>query len=366
MKSKIAGVDFIKFFSFFTIFLLHIEKISYFSTNNIARLGVYLFMVLSGFLMMYNYESKFEKTSLSVIIKFVKIKIMKFYPLFIIGLIIKIPVSLLRYYYEYGGIVADFVTNSLLRFFSSIFLIQAFIPNQNYNFAFNGVSWFLDVLIFCYLFTPLFIKIIKKNTYKKNIITLFIIIFLQLIFQMIIDKYVQNDFWYYIFPPYRLFDYFIGMLLCYILTTNENFHIDSIQITYTAYEIIFIVIVIISYLFDLFNCNEYTYILTILFLCVFIQNKGFISRKLNACYFVKKIASVNLELFLLHQPIIKYIEFITSKIKYNSIFLNTIMSIMTFLVVYIFCELVHRFLPIIFDKKWGKKNGQSTKKKSYS
>ena len=341
MVRKINGVSLIKVFSFLTIFFLHIEKISQISTNNIARYGVYLFIILSGFLMMYNYETKINDVNLKSVFVFLKNKILKFYPLFLIGLIIKAPVSLLKYYYEFNGLGIPFFINSFLRLLSSVFLIQAFIPDPNYHFAFNGVSWFLDVLIFCYIFTPSLIKILNSNSKKKNAILLFSIIIIQLIIQFVIDTYVGDDFWYYIFPPYRLLDYISGMLLYKMV--KENLYDDSKKMKqYSIYEAIIILLIFCFIRFNLFICSEPLYIFSLLTIVVFIQNKGILSQKLNNMRWVNKMCAINLELFLLHQPLIRYIEFIVEKLNISSRIFSILASFITFILIYFVCNIYNK------------------------
>ena len=355
MKNKLNGVYFIKTFAFLTIFLLHIEKISGIMTNNIAKYGVYLFIILSGFLMMYNYEDKIEEVNYKSIKDFVQKKIKKFYPLFLVTIIIKAPVSIMKYYYEFGGVGFNFFFNTFLRLLSSLFLVQAFIPDKNFYFAFNGVSWFLDVLFFCYIFTPFIIKKISNNSNKKNIIILFIIIILQIVFQILIDKYINNDYWYYIFPPYRLFDYIVGMLLCKIMFSREEK--KASRLLYTMMEISIILISVTFYYYDLYNCDALVYILSIYTIYVFISNKGLISLKMNSFNSIRKICNINIELFLIHQPVIRYIEYAYEKFNNKSLFLNIIISIITFIIVFAICNLYNKKITNKKDKenkKWMK------------
>ncbi len=353
MKAKFEGVNFIKFFSFFTIFALHIEKISCINTNNIARFGVYLFIILSGFLMMYNYEDKFEDISFKKVFVFVKNKIIKFYPLFIIALLIKTPATLLKYYYEFNGINFSFFYNTIVRLLSSVFLIQAYIPDPNFHFAFNGVSWFLDILILCYCFTPFFVKAINKNSQKKNLIIMCIIIALQIVYQLIINKVVGDDYWYYIFPPYRLFDYLVGMILYKLIKDKMNN--ECKHNIYSILEILLILSTVGFFYYDLFLKSIGVYLLAIFTIIIFIQNKGFISKKCNSVKFINNVCAINLELFLLHQPIIRYIEFIYEKCPVHNMILNIFVSIVTFVLIYFTCMIYKNKISKLFKR--GKENG---------
>ena len=340
---KINGVNLIKVFSFITIFLLHIEDISGMDSVNIARYGVYLFVILSGFLSMYNYEERIKDVNLKSTLGFVKKKVLKFYPLFLIALIIKAPVSLLKYYYEFNGFGISFFVNSSLRLLSSLFLIQAFFPNDNYHFAFNGVSWFLDILIFCYFFTPLLVNQIKRISKKRALIFLIGLIVLQIIIQICVDRFVKNDYWYYIFPPYRFLDYLAGMLLCKILKDHLK-EKNSSDIAYSIFEIIIIAINILFIVFKMYMCSELVYLLSLITIFVYIQNKGIISQKLNKTKIINTMCNINIELFLLHQPIIKYIEFVVGKVNICSTLFNVFATIVTFAIIVLISIILHKVL----------------------
>ena len=209
---EIKSINFIKFFSFLSIFLLHTNNIIDLKINSLSRFGVEIFIVLSGFLMYYNYYDKFDNTGEKI--PFFLKKLKKFYPLFIISLLIKLPVTLYKYYLEFNGLNFLFFTNSVLRLIPSLFLFQAFIPSEKYYFAYNGVAWFLDVLFFCYLFTPFLVGQLKKI--KNKILASVIVFLIQCFYILILNKYQINEYWYYIFPLSRIFDYIQGMLLCSI------------------------------------------------------------------------------------------------------------------------------------------------------
>lgn len=346
---KIKSVNQIKLFSFLTIFLLHCESILKINTNNSARLGVEIFIVLSGFLIMYNYRNKFDDNSLTRK-KFILKKIINIYPLFLLSLLLKLPSSLMKYYIEFGGLNPMFFFNSLKRFIPSLLLFQAFIPDSNYYFAYNGVSWFIDILVFCYLFTPFLVKKIKKLNLKKSVSFSVILFLFQSLYILIANYLNIDDYWIYIFPIFRLFDYIQGMILCNIYvcykTMQSSVKIKQEEIKYTICEFLIILLISISIIYKFVKYDIFNIILSILLLFVFLQNKGIISKTLSNNRIINAIGDLNFELYFLHQPLIRYFEFI---LKYLNVSKN--LNIIMFLLL---CFIIF-FVAHVYNKCFSKK-----------
>jgi peptidoglycan/LPS O-acetylase OafA/YrhL len=96
--------------------------------------------------------------------------------------------------------------------------VQSWIPVPDYYFSCNAVSWYLsDLLLFLFLFPWLFGKIGRMGigTLLKTAASLMAV-------YVAYVSLVQTDdlnYWLYVFPPVRLFDFIWGVMLwrCYQL-----------------------------------------------------------------------------------------------------------------------------------------------------
>ena len=157
--SKIEGLQFIRLLAFILIFLSHsIGKL-----NILGAMGVSIFIVMSGFLMTYNYYNReIKQNAFSFAVK----KIWALYPIHIAFMAVAIAKSLLM-------IVKTQSLGSILELLKytvcNVLLIQAWIPKSSYYFSLNAVSWYLSLCFFLYLAFPVIIKILKKINNKRTI-----------------------------------------------------------------------------------------------------------------------------------------------------------------------------------------------------
>ncbi len=184
---------------------------------------VSVFIVLSGFLMGYNY---FERPVPSLkpvdCLRFSIKRIKKLYVLYILTLL---PIMALDIYFmrpvpgsaEFSTIIKELILSSLL--------IQSWSPS--YAYAFNGVAWYLSTSLFLYFCFPYIIRAIKRYKSQK---TAFVVIILLYAAQLMLGiaaaplsahvhsvDTVKFESWFsYVFPPMRVFDFAIGCNLGYI------------------------------------------------------------------------------------------------------------------------------------------------------
>ena len=337
-----------RFLAFLTIFIHHcvgMVNINY----GIAGLGVEFFFVLSGFMMAYNYWDKFDKKSTKKETwDFIVKKVKKFYPLLIVTILLKAPVTLYKYYLEVGGINLEYFGVTISRLIPSIFLFQSYIPNEDFYYAFNGVAWFLDVIILCYLFTPRLINRVNKLNSKKLIIIMIIISALKLLYNYFIIPLLGKYGFYasYIFPFYRFFDYLQGLLLGGIFLNLKNAKTSKCKMS--ILEISILILLILGYHFRLLQSYKTIQeLLSIAIVLIYAFESGVISKILNNKILIY-LGGISMELYLVHQPIIKYFEFFSDKIG-NTI-VSTIFFIMSFIVSLILAIFLNKYLKKILDK----------------
>jgi peptidoglycan/LPS O-acetylase OafA/YrhL len=100
-------------------------------------------------------------------------------------------------------------TNSIPIFLANLFLIQSWLPNQNYYFGFVGPAWTLSVEIFLYLLLPVILAFSPRK---------WLLLSLSMILSAAVTVIASQCFpgspsWFLsVFPPVRIFDFSLGVV----------------------------------------------------------------------------------------------------------------------------------------------------------
>lgn len=127
--------------------------------------GVSIFLVLSGFLMVYNHIDNNENMNLSICssIEYGLNKIKRLYPLYVISMTLMVPFLLV-------GADRFSSAHALLIWALNLGLMQEWIP-LSFRSP-NAPGWFLDAILLSYIVFPLVMKKIggvhKKEGYSHN------------------------------------------------------------------------------------------------------------------------------------------------------------------------------------------------------
>lgn len=275
--------------------------------------GVSVFFLLSGFLMTYTYYDRPLETNIKFSLQFTYKKIVKLYPLHILTMIAAIPFSF--------GIITN--EQFFKNIFANIFLLQSWSINSGIYFSLNAVSWYLSTCVLLYFCFPFIHKIIGKYTTKK---TACLCIVLTFILQVILAYATANPTvsasfidnfskWFtYVFPIFRLGDFFIGCNLGYLFLFSDK---TPPKTSASLYELLLFFMTAFSlYLYNKeiglggMEWYRYTllYIPTSLFLVyLFAKNQGYLTQFLanKVFIFLGNISSYG---FLIHSIIIRYID----------------------------------------------------------
>ena len=114
---------------------------------------------------------------------------------------------------------------------SNILLIQAWIPNSDFCYSLNGVSWYLSAALFLYFVFPKLLSFIKKKiTIKRAIINIASVILIEIVLAYLVYRInvpqIGGDAtfvkWFtYNFPVFRVGDFFIGMNVAYLFLNKK-------------------------------------------------------------------------------------------------------------------------------------------------
>ena len=250
MKSRINSLQAVRAFAFLGVFACH-SGITVFSSG--GAWGVSVFLILSGFLMLYSYfdTDRIHSSGFIYSVRFGISKIKKIYPLHIATMLLALPYLILgfRAYPEVG------IMNPVVKIAVNTFLVQSWIPVHDIYFSLNGVSWYLSVSLFLYIMFPFILSQMRKY---RGISTAFAAVAIGFAVQVVlayvsyliqINVVDNDDFirWFaYIFPLSRLEDFVIGCNLGYIfLQEKKNNKIIS-ERAYTWLEIGTIAIIVVE------------------------------------------------------------------------------------------------------------------------
>ena len=307
MKKQIESLQVLRAIAFLEIFLGHC-RITFFT----GAFGVSIFIVLSGFCMALNYLPKADKISLSPVrnIKYALLKIKKLYGLHLVMLVA-------------AFLLAQMPTSvdAIKRLVMDVLLVQSLSPHSADFFSYNGVAWYLSTYLFICIFSLYIIKLISKCKNKKMAVVSGIFVYSVMI---LIGLYVSNRpiavgdnfaFWFtYIFPGYRLLEFFLGGILgwLYLEFEQEN-HVGKFSATvleiYTV--ILFVVVILVFHKIEgVYDGLCYTALFTpisLLLVAVFAGSKGLVMKLLNNPVFLW-LGNLSTYTFLIHQVVIRWLR----------------------------------------------------------
>ena len=202
--------------AFLGIFTSHLDL------THFGGFGVEIFLIMSGFLMYLRYSDPARERLLPNTIagsfQFAKKKICKLYPLHVITLIAALPILLMNNIHK---------NHALLRMLSKIllnvFLVQAWIPVEEFRYSLNNLSWYLCVCCLAYFFFPyILIRINKIKKPSKIFFASMALVLCQILIGVGVESCTSDTRLIqgltYNFPLYRCFDFTLGCNLGWLYT----------------------------------------------------------------------------------------------------------------------------------------------------
>lgn len=252
--------------------------------------GVSFFFVLSGFIIAYNYQWKFQQEKISRR-EFWVARFARVYPLHIVTLFLLVLT---------GGYLWTIDTGIVLKIFSQLLLLHPFIPDMDYFFAFNSPSWSLGCEQVFYFLFP-FLALWLSNS--RRLFGLLIVVGGFVIWGMYFTPEEQIRGYWYVNPLSRLPDFLVGMLL-YQLYEKKRIHWGKRKATWL--EIGAVILFIAFYyvgsagiLPKVYRYSVYYWIPVSLVIYVFAVNQGSLSRFLSHKYLVIG-GDISYSIYLLH------------------------------------------------------------------
>lgn len=314
-----------------------------------ARMCEILF-IASGFLVGYNHYQRNMPSDYTTSFKYSYKHLRTFYPLEILMTIIGFFIKKER----------NFNLTDFEILISNFLLLDSWTRYSKLISSFNGISWFLSSLLFCYFLVPLLLKGIKNI--KVSLILFLIVSIIRIATEEIImngglnifDAHVQRG------PFIRLFEFYMGMLMIptffsfkYKLDKYRNNYI--IKMLYSFIQLFFPMImyyIMLKYNNILYRC--YFVLIFCVFIFIIAYDYGFLSDLFSHKLCVK-IMSCQMEMYLIQNMIHILIYHFERKTK-SGINLNS--EIKFFIHIIIIINYINRYM-----EAWKRRKEQDEKKK---
>ena len=169
-----------------------------------GALGVELFLILSGYLSFKTFQGVIN------IKEYYRKKLARFFPLHWLTLLLAIPLYFPLSYKDFLKIIING------------FLLQSWIPSYGVYFSINPVSWYLSIMVFFVLITPIANRFLKKLSVFQGVLLLLLFEITEIVLTTFSSDLIVDKHWLvYIFPVVRSLDFLAGGVL-YIVSTSAN------------------------------------------------------------------------------------------------------------------------------------------------
>ena len=313
---------------FLAIFLSHVELTS------TGAFGVSIFIILSGFCLVYAYLSRTGDLGIprgiSNNIKFASKKIAKLYPLHVVTLLAVAAVYSFIWIRKW-----QFEWRQGVYFILNLFVLQAWVPTREGYLSFNAVSWYLSTAAFLYLVFPLFLSVLRRDKRKAVWITVGVVV-LQVLIAVLLFQPPQVSFsdnftkWVtYICPLYRMGDFLVGCMTGYVFwqksaspDTDENK--DKLYTTAEVAVILMVLFQIVIYtrytFWEALKYDLYWIPVNTAFIYLFAISRGAVSRTLSKSRVLLLIGNYSPQAFLIHKIVIEFCGYIVENKAVLTIF----------------------------------------------
>ncbi len=269
-----------------------------------ARMCELLF-VCSGFLVGYNFSRRDEgdEPTWRQSFNYFKKKFLQVWPLHAICTMLALI---------FLSTAPVFNDHTAIQLLFNLSLLQSWLPGYANRFSFNGASWFISSLLFCYFLSPMLCSVTKNR--RKSIAILVAICSLRIALELVAIKYPGQffSFSFHTFPLVRALEFFMGVLLVPLYKTIScKFYKRPSKKTFavsTLVELACMAAIITA--FFAFNSSWIRGYYAAAFLPVVLVlalNGGIISRLLGAKPFLL-FAKIQFTFFILHQVVIRLVS----------------------------------------------------------
>ncbi len=240
--------------------------------------GVAFFFILSGFVCSLGYGQRIREGAFRYG-DFICKRLKKLYPLHLLCLLFFLLVS---------------QTTLDMKVMTNALLLQSWVPDPEWYFSCNKVSWFLSSLLFCYVVFPFVYRHLSRY------LTLAVLLAYAAICWLI--PYDQVNAVLYVFPLVRFVDFYLGMLLCRLYERKPGMDVRS-WMEVLLVVLLFVALTVYPFMDAKLRNAPLFWLVLLPLILVFAQESGVVSRLLKSrpMFF---LGSLTMPLFLTHQILI--------------------------------------------------------------
>lgn len=361
MRVKSFGA--LRFIMISSIFLAHISFIMtnekatafFYRYLNNGIYGVTFFFMLSGFCLNLGYHERLEKLDKDSYLGFIKKRIVKIYPIYIIMQTLYLVFEIIK------NPAIDNIKQLLSQWFISIPLLQMVIPSETLQISLNAVSWFLSDLFLIYLITPLIIMFATsiQSSMKKNIMVLIGLVFLYMTFVFYSYRWLETERGHFITKslPMNMLVFAIGIFMSNI-RLRENVIPDNVikKVFCSIIEIVILGVSILLYLFGTVFFSDFKpyYFLKVLifpFLILIFSYDGGVCSRVFSLKIFRILGDASFEFYLMHYFIVRMVSAPLQKIFGTSNWDNLLITGILFVGTWLLSVLCNRIPVYVSNRK---------------
>ena len=241
--------------------------------------GVAFFFLLSGFVLSMGYGKKIDDKTFSFN-RYFKRRLFKIFPLHLLCLVIFLIV---------------FRPSIDHRLLLNVLLLQSWVPDGDYYFSYNAVSWFLSCLLFSYVVFPFAYRHANKRT--------LLVVLGCSIAAYVLIPYSKVNALLYVSPLIRFVDFFLGIMLYKVFSSRKG---DLTNASFVELSlVVLLVMALIAYPYTdekLRNAPLYWLVLLPI-IYVFTQQQGVVSRCLQ-WQGLQWLGALSMPIFMTHPIVI--------------------------------------------------------------
>lgn len=270
-------------------------------------MGVACFFVLSGFCYALGYGRKVNAPDFDYR-RFLKSRLVKFYPLHWITLLIAIPISL---HLELGW------KNGILLGINGL-LLQSWFPLSTVYYSFNGVSWFLSDMVLMVAVFPFLSRLLDSRNKRWLFLLPALAVYCILCIWTPAD--MRNTV-LYVNPVVRLCDFTVGILsgMWYLRLKDNACVAESVQ----NHKVLLRTVSVVSFLallsMSIFIPGQTTLMAwifwpaaVVMLMSISLNPGGLLSTSI-----LQRLGQLSFPFYMLHQLVIRYIDILSDKADFH-------------------------------------------------
>lgn len=267
-----------------------------------ARLCEFFF-VTSGFLFAISNIPKSDSLSFPTAVSYMHRKLVHMWPVHFVGFVAAVfllPRDTL------------FLPQTLINAILNLTLLQSWVNSEYVFFGFNGVSWYLSSLLFCYLFGFFLLYLMRKGKQLYHVF-LFAVVFIIRYALEAIPVYYPGQFWTinaHVSPLVRALEFGLGMITAsFFLTFPATLKNRITFVVSTLLEISSLVMIVVILIQMEGRWLRAAYVIPFCILIACFAFDGGLISKLFAVKPIQWLSNFQLEIYMLHQLCFRYVEY---------------------------------------------------------